>query len=270
MNRPRAKRRLGQHFLFDPSILDRIAAATLAGPGDTVLEIGPGPGGLTAQLVARGARVVAIERDPEMLEELAGRAPGAEVLLADALAVDWHAAAGKPAPGRWIVTGNIPYNITSPLIDRALSDPLPARVVFLVQAEVARRLAAGPGTADYGALTVGVQAVARVERLMGVPAGAFSPPPRVDSAVVRLTPLTPALVPPSARAGFRSFVQALFARRRKQLLGSLRQVTDRSTPEIQEALTAVGAAPTQRAETLSPLQLWRLAQQLVDVEKGAC
>lgn len=242
----------------------------MAGPGDTVLEIGPGPGGLTAQLLARGPKVVAIERDADMLEELARRAPAADVVLGDALDLEWHEVAGRPAAGHWIIAGNIPYNITSPLLDKALSAPLPARIVFLVQREVADRLAAEPGSRTYGALTVGVQAAARVERLARVPRGAFSPPPRVESAVVRLTPLERPVVPIRSRLLFRRFVVQLFGFRRKQLLGSLRQVTMRSADEIRTALTLAEARPEQRAETLSPQQFWQLARALVDGAEREC
>jgi 16S rRNA (adenine1518-N6/adenine1519-N6)-dimethyltransferase len=270
VSRPPAKHRLGQHFLFDPSILRRIADATLAGPDDTVLEIGPGPGGLTARLLERGARVVAIERDPDQVEELERRAPSAQVVLGDALELDWHEVAGAPAPARWIIAGNIPYNITSPLLDKALDAPVPARIVFLVQREVADRLAAEPGSRSYGALTVGVQSAARVERLFRIPRGAFTPPPKVESALVRLTPLSAPLVPPASRATFRRFVVALFGLRRKQLQGALRQVTSRDAEEIRGALHAANARPEQRAETLSPQQLWCLAEALVDGAEGAC
>ena len=270
MSRPPAKRRLGQHFLFDPSILRRIADATLAGPNDTVLEIGPGPGGLTAQLLERGARVVAIERDPDQLDELRSRAPSAHVVLGDALELDWYEVAGEPAPAQWIVAGNIPYNITSPLLDKALDGPVPARIVFLVQREVADRLAAEPGSRSYGALTVGVQSAALVQRLFRIPRGAFTPPPKVESALVRLTPLAEPLVPPASRATFRRFVVALFGLRRKQLQGALRQVTARGTDEIRRALHAVEARPEQRAETLSPQQLWHLAEALVDGAEEGC
>ena len=199
MSGSRPKRRLGQHFLFDPRLLARIADATLAGPDDTVLEIGPGPGGLTAALLARAGRVVAIEKDPDVLPGLRTLARDAVILEADALATDWHAAASHPDPAHFIIAGNIPYNITSPLIDKALEPPLPARIVFLVQKEVAERIASGPGSGEYGALSVGVQAVARVEKLFHVPAGAFRPPPKVDSAVIRLTPLEAPLVPEDRR-----------------------------------------------------------------------
>ncbi len=130
MTHPRAKRRLGQHFLSDPRILGRIADALEAGPGDTVLEIGPGPGGLTAALVERGGRVVAIEKDPDLVPALRARFPGATIVQGDALEEDWHALAGGP----FLAVGNIPYNITSPLVDKALQPPRPRRIVFLVYA----------------------------------------------------------------------------------------------------------------------------------------
>jgi 16S rRNA (adenine1518-N6/adenine1519-N6)-dimethyltransferase len=267
---PRAKRRLGQHFLSDPSILRRIAAATLAGPDDTVLEIGPGPGGLTEELLKLGCRIVAIERDADLLATLRTRAPGVDVVEGDALELDWHAVAGRPPAGRWIVTGNIPYNITTPLIDQALRPPQPARVVFLVQQEVAERLSAKPGTKAYGALSVGVQASAAVERLFTVPAGAFKPAPRVTSAVVRLTPLPYPVVPLAAQAVFRRFVVQLFGMRRKQLAGALRQIVPAGPDQIRAVLDSLQVRPEARAETLTPQQLWAVMQGLVDEANGEC
>jgi 16S rRNA (adenine1518-N6/adenine1519-N6)-dimethyltransferase len=182
---PRAKRRLGQHFLSDPRILQRIADALGPTVHDTVLEIGPGPGGLTTALAARAGRVVAIEKDADLVPDLRARFPGVTVVEGDALELDWHTLGGPGA----LVAGNIPYNITSPLIDKALAPPRPPRIVFLVQKEVADRVTARAGEGAYGALSIGVQAVARTERLFVVPAGAFHPRPKVDSAVLRLTPL---------------------------------------------------------------------------------
>jgi 16S rRNA (adenine1518-N6/adenine1519-N6)-dimethyltransferase len=144
---PRAKRRLGQHFLTDPRLLGRIADALGAGPGDTVLEIGPGLGGLTAALAARAARLVVIEKDAELVPALRERFPGVTVVEGDALELDWRGLAGGP----FLAAGNIPYNITSPLIDKALEPPRPERIVFLVQKEVAERVTAGAGAPAYGA-----------------------------------------------------------------------------------------------------------------------
>ena len=268
MRGSRPKRRLGQHFLYDPRLLARIADATLAGREDTVLEIGPGPGGLTSALVARAGRVVAIEKDPDVLPALRGRAPEAVILEADALDADWHAEAGHPEPPRFIVAGNIPYNITSPLIDKALVPPMPARIVFLVQTEVADRIASGPGSRAYGALSVGVQAVARVEKLFAVPAGAFQPPPRVDSAVIRLTPLEAPLIPPDRRDSFRRFVIALFGLRRKQLQRALREVTGQPGERVVALLDSMRIDPVARAETLTPRQFADLHARVTDIGDG--
>ena len=141
MSAPRAKRRLGQHFLSDGRILARIADALGAGPGDTVLEIGPGPGALTAALAERAGRVVAIEKDPDLVPALRARFPSVSIVEGDALEMDWHALTGGP----FLAAGNIPYNITSPLLDKALEPPRPGRIVFLVQKEVADRVTAPPG-----------------------------------------------------------------------------------------------------------------------------
>lgn len=263
----RAKHRLGQHFLSDPRILARIAAATEAAPGDTVLEIGPGPGGLTAALVATGARVVAIEKDTELVTPLRARFPEATIVEGDALDIDWHAAAA-PAD-RFIVAGNIPYNITSPLIDKALAAPLPIRIVFLVQKEVALRVSAPPGEGSYGALSVGVQAYATVERLFGVPAGAFAPSPKVDSAVLRLTPRANPLVPVAERERFRMLVVGLFGLRRKQLLRALREFTGWEADRCVAALDAALLRPSARGETVAPEEFALLYRKLVDGGWGA-
>ena len=249
--------RLGQHFLHDRNILARIAAATGAGPDDTVLEIGPGQGDLTVELLKAGARVVAIEKDRTLVEKL-GRwsaergTDRLEVVEGDALDLDWHAYVPRSAFAvpRWVVAGNIPYYITSPLIDKALTAPLPRCVVFLMQLEVADRLAAAPGGKTYGALSVGVQAVARVERLFRVPAGAFRPPPRVISAVVRLTPLAEPLVEPQEIAPLRRFVTACFGQRRKQLRNAVATAAG-VTPAVAAAgLEQLGLDPQDRPERL--------------------
>jgi 16S rRNA (adenine1518-N6/adenine1519-N6)-dimethyltransferase len=257
---PRAKRRLGQHFLSDPRLLARIADALEASHQDTVLEIGPGPGALTTALVQRAGHVVAIEKDRELIPDLRQRFPEVEIIQADALEVDWHAL----MPGSFLVTGNIPYNITSPLIDKALLPPRPGRVVFLVQKEVADRVTAAAGTSAYGALSVGVQVVAKAERLFTVPAGSFHPRPKVDSAVLRLTPLAEPLIGDSERASFRAMVVGLFGFRRKQMLRSVRELTGWDTDRGQKLLRAAGIAETVRAEVLSPETFVRLHRGLVD------
>lgn len=228
-------RRLGQHFLNDAGILNRIVDALDPVPGETVLEIGPGKGSLTAALLARGVTVIAIEKD----RDLAAALPRERltVIEGDALRVAW--------PRIPKVVGNIPYYITSPLIDKALTPPLPERVVFLVQAEVAERLAADPGSKVYGALSVGVQAVCRVEKLFTVAPGSFTPPPKVRSAVVRLTPRAQPLVGQEEIGAFRAFVTACFSQRRKQLKNA---VPGLSSSQLEE----LGIDPTLRPERLAP------------------
>jgi 16S rRNA (adenine1518-N6/adenine1519-N6)-dimethyltransferase len=235
--------RLGQHFLSDRGILARIVDALEPVPGETVLEIGPGAGTLTDELLARGLRVVAIEKDRRLAAQLAR--DNLEVITANALEVEW----GRFGADK--VVGNIPYYITSALIDKALTPPLPQRVVFLVQQEVADRLAAKPGGKVYGALSVGVQAQCRVEKVFNVKPGAFRPPPKVHSAVVRLTPLAEPLVRPEEVKAFRIFVTACFSKRRKQLKNAVPGLTEGD-------LEALGIDPTIRPERLPPEVFVRL------------
>jgi len=234
-------RRLGQHFLSDQKILGRIADALDAKPGETVLEIGPGRGALTNVLLDRGLKVIAIERDRRLAAAL--QQQDLTVIAGDALQVDW--------PRGVKIVGNIPYSITSPLIDKALTPPVPERVVFLVQAEVAERLAAKPGGRTYGALSVGVQAMCRVEKLFTVAPGAFRPPPKVRSALIRLTPLAQPLVMDIEVAPLRAFVTACFSKRRKQLKNVV--------PDID--LEAMGFDPTIRPERLPPEAFVRLLRR---------
>lgn len=257
----RPRKSLGQHFLSDPAILRRIVDALAPAPGDTVVEIGPGEGGFTRELLARGARVIAIEKDDWLAEKAkewrVGSGSLLDVVHADALDVDWAALAASstgptPHSPRFSVAGNIPYNITTPLIEKALTPPLPARIVFLVQLEVAQRVAAAPGSKTYGALSVGVQAACQVERLFTVKAGAFRPPPKVDSAVLRLTPRAAPLVRQEETAPFRRFVTACFSQRRKQLRNAVAAAAGWTPAQAVEALASLGIDPTARPETLSP------------------
>ncbi len=266
---PPSRKRLGQHFLSDPNILRRIVDALDPMPTDVVLEIGPGKGSLTEHLLPRVRRVIAIEKDRRLAAALgalgAGRGDNLVVVAGDALRLDWHhlvaESQGPPLHARRLsfkVIGNIPYNITSPLIEKALTPPLPERIVFLVQAEVADRVAAERGSKAYGALSVGVQAVCRVEKLFTVKPGAFHPPPKVDSAVLRLRPLAAPLVAPEDATRFRAFVSACFSRRRKQLRNVVMAVTGRSAEAVLEGLAALGLDPATRPETLPPASFVRL------------
>jgi 16S rRNA (adenine1518-N6/adenine1519-N6)-dimethyltransferase len=263
--------RLGQHFLTDSHILSRIVDALDPAPGDVVLEIGAGKGNLTAVLAPRVGRVIAIEKDRRLAAELGMRnaecgIENATIVLGDALKLDWHALldARTDIPHSELriphfkVAGNIPYAITSPLIEKALRPPLPDRIVFLVQAEVAERVAAAPGSRAYGALSVGVQAVSRVERLFTVPPGAFRPPPRVRSALLRLTPLAEPLVRPEEARAFRAFVTACFSRRRKQLRNVVMAATGKPADAVLAALRQLGLDAGARPETLEPAHFVRL------------
>jgi len=260
----RAKKRLGQHFLHHRAILERIANALGPVPGDLVLEIGPGQGAFTEVLVRMGARVSAIELDRELAPLVAQRVPGVRVITGDALALDWRAVAGAGPGEALLVTGNIPYQITSPLLAKALGPPLPRRIVFLVQEEVADRLSADAGSADYGALTVGVQVAARVEKLFRVPAGAFHPRPKVDSAVVRITPRETPLVPLPQAPVLRKLVVGLFGFRRKQLLRGMRELTGWTAERVAGVLEQAGLDPASRPETVAPQAFVRLLGALID------
>ena len=257
---PRAKRRLGQHFLADPRILARIADALEAGPADRVLEIGPGPGGLTGALLARAGQVIAIEKDRDLIPPLRERFPEVRLVEGDALDLDWHELVEPP----FLVAGNIPYNITSPLLDKALLPPRPTRIVFLVQKEVADRVTAAAGTPEYGALSIGIQLTARAERLFTVPAGAFHPRPKVDSAVLRLTPLSDPPVTDEERDSFRALVVCLFGFRRKQMRRALRELTGWDATRVSGVLASVAIAETARPEVVRPLDFVRLHRALVD------
>lgn len=250
-------RRLGQHFLTDRNILRRIVDALDPRPGETVIEVGPGRGSLTEVLLARGLQVVAIERDRALAEQLRFQVSGVrcQVVTGDVLQLDWHELHSRhltpDTRHRLKIIGNIPYAITSPLLEKALTPPLPERVVFLVQHEVAQRVAAAPGSKAYGALSVGVQAVCRVEKLFAVAPGAFRPPPKVRSALLRLIPRADPLVRPDEVAALRTFVTACFGRRRKQLRNAVPGAT-------RDALLALGFDPAARPETLAPADFVRL------------
>lgn len=261
MRPPPIRKSLGQHFLTDPRILARIADAVALAPTETVVEIGPGRGSLTDALLARAARVFAIEIDRklvELLREKYASEPRLTIVEADVLDVNL----GEVAGGAYALAGNVPYYITTPILFQALRQPRALRSVLLVQKEVAARMAAAPGAEDYGALSVNVQAVAEVELLFRIPAGAFNPPPKVDSAVVRVTPRAEPVVAPGNEEAFRIFVQAAFALRRKQMRRVVRTVAERSAAEAEASLAAAEIDPDVRPETLSAQQFYALGRAL--------
>jgi 16S rRNA (adenine1518-N6/adenine1519-N6)-dimethyltransferase len=251
--RPRPRKRFGQHFLADRGALARIADAVNATLGETVIEVGPGRGALTDELVARGFRIIAIEIDRDLIKGLKARYadnPAVRIVEGDVLTVDLAALAA----GEYRLVGNVPYYITTPIIFHALRAPRPLSAVYLVQREVAERLAAAPGSQAYGALSVNVQSVAQVELIGRVKAGAFHPPPKVESAIVRLVPLAHPVVQPDDEDALREFVIAAFGQRRKQITRVLRQIASLDAAMAESVLTEVSIEPTRRPETLTPAE----------------
>jgi len=256
------KKRFGQNFLVDVHAARTIAEAATSPAGGTVLEIGGGLGALTRPLLERAARVVTIERDrdlvPMLREELAEAiaAGRASVVEADALLVDWAAELSGPRPH--VIAGNLPYQITGALLERAttLVDRVD-RAVFMVQAEVAERLAAKPGSKAYGALSVFVQAAFEVRRLLTVRGGAFFPRPEVDSAVVVLEPWRPRRA--EETEAFREAVRSAFGARRKTLRNAWRGLYGWSRDELEAHAEAAQISLDARGETLSVDDFARIA-----------
>lgn len=254
---PPPRKRLGQHFLTDRRTLERIAEAVDPQPGETIIEIGPGRGALTDLLVARAERLVAIEVDRLLVPVLRARyaaSPHVQIVEGDVLELSLPALADGP----WALVGNVPYYITTPIIFQALQAPRPSRMVFLVQREVAERVAAPPGSDAYGALSVNVQALARPELVARVPAGAFHPRPKVDSAILRLTPRPDPVVTPEEEGGYSRLVQSAFGQRRKQMRRVVRALYGVGGEAAEAILAACGIDGTVRPETLSPEAFARL------------
>jgi 16S rRNA (adenine1518-N6/adenine1519-N6)-dimethyltransferase len=254
---PPVRKSLGQHFLSDVQVLQRIADAAQLTGHETVIEIGPGRGALTDLLAARAGRLIAIEYDRALAAKLVdryARQPNVEIIQADVLTVDF----GSLAKGPYRLIGNVPYYITTPIIFQALERPRPDVAVYLVQREVAERLVAPPGGKEYGALTVNVGAVARVEILFGVPASAFRPPPKVDSAVLRITPRADPVVPADTESEFREFVQAIFTMRRKQMQRIIRSLKNLDVDRAAAVLEVARIDPMARPETLDGAAFARL------------
>lgn len=249
------KRAFSQNFLVSRSAVEAIARATVTRPGETVIELGPGLGTLTGELLRTGARVIAVERDRDMIAVLRAEYPGAplEIVEGDAADVDLMALAGGE---KVALAGNLPYAITGGIL-RNLCERHQAisRAVVMIQKEVRDRLLAAPGTGEYGALTVFVQARFDVRSVVKVPAGAFHPPPKVDSAVVALVPRA---VPRAEETdAFREVVRASFAARRKTLRNALVQAFGAERSD--RALASAGIDGKRRGETLSVEEFAALA-----------
>jgi 16S rRNA (adenine1518-N6/adenine1519-N6)-dimethyltransferase len=248
---PRPKKRFGQHFLTDRHYLERIAGAIDAKPGESMVEIGPGTGALTAELARSIHPLHVIEIDRDLAAGLAARFPGAKVVVhqADALEFDFTQ---LPAPLR--VVGNLPYNVSTPILFRMAQ--VAARLhdcVFMLQKEVVDRMVASPGTPDYGRLSVMLQYRFAMALVLRVPPGAFTPPPKVDSALVRMQPLGASR--PRARDDerFAAIVAAAFSQRRKTLRNAVKAWV------AEEAFAKAGIDPRRRGETLGVAEFIALA-----------
>lgn len=261
---PRAKRALGQNFLIDQNVQRKIVAALDPQPDDEVLEIGPGVGALTRHLAGTVRRLVLVELDNDLAarlrEEFAGE-PSVEVINEDVLEVPLERISSDPA--RLKVIGNIPYNITTPILFGLLERrPRPQRIVLMVQREVADRILEPAGSKTYGALAVGVQAVADVGRVMNVSREAFRPVPDVMSSVVSIVPHDPPRLTSDDEASLRELTRAAFQQRRKQFQRILRDFYDLSVDGVAEVGQAAGMDLVQRPETFSPQKFIDLARVL--------
>ena len=248
------RKRFGQNFLADPHYVAQIVDAVDPQPGDNLVEIGPGLAALTDALIERAGRVSAIEIDRDLATRLRDRfAPDRLVLHeTDALAFDFATLGGDLR-----VVGNLPYNISSPLLFHLASYETRLRDIHvMLQREVVARMIAAPGTADYGRLSVMLQARFRVERLFTVPAGAFRPAPKVESAVARLVPLGRERPTIADERLFARIVAAAFGQRRKTLRNALSAIVD------EETLRAAGIDPGARGETLAVDDFLRLTRDV--------
>jgi len=266
----RPKHSFGQNFLCEERHAERIAALAAPSGGERVLEIGAGLGALTDKLLARGCSVVAIERDRDLLPILAGqfeadtKSGALRIVEADAKSADWSELFGDHP--RRVLAGNLPYQITGPLLRRTVSlASAIERAVYLVQKEVADRLVASPGTGEYGALSVFSQAAFTIERAFVIRPGSFYPVPRVDSAVVVLSPLGERISTETPQ--FRAVVKLAFATRRKTLRNAWRGLG--LGPALESIAEQAGVSLDARGETLGVAQFARVAQALVELSPEA-
>ena len=260
---PPPRKRFGQHFLHDTRVLDAIVHALGPLSDRTVVEIGPGRGALTDRLVERAGRVVAIELDRDLAAHLRTRyaaRSNVTIIEGDVLNTSLADVAGGP----FVLAGNVPYYITTPILFHALVRPRADVAVYLVQKEVAERMAAPPGDKIYGALSINVQSVAKVELVRHVPPSAFNPPPTVESAVVRLTPRSDPVIGEALETRYRRFVQAAFGLRRKQLIRVVRTITGLDAVAAEAVIVRCALRTDARPEVLSPADFARLVTALAD------
>ncbi len=263
---PPPRKRLGQHFLHDARALDAIVDALGPLDGRTVVEIGPGRGALTDRLAARAGRVVAVELDRDLVARLRAQyadRPHVTIVEADVLDVSLGALAGGP----YVLAGNVPYYITTPILFHALAHPRPEVAVYLVQREVAERMAAAPGSKVYGALSVNLQAFLDVAFVRDVGPRSFTPPPAVDSAIVKVVPRAEPAIDPAHEDVFRTFVIGAFGLRRKQMVRVVRTLRGIPPDAAEAVLRASAIDPMARPETLSPEAFARLVRALAAADQ---
>jgi 16S rRNA (adenine1518-N6/adenine1519-N6)-dimethyltransferase len=245
---------LGQHFLANGSVLQKIVRVIAPAKTDVIIEIGAGKGALTFALAEEAGHVTAIEKDPSLLPFLREKeGPRLTVLEADVLDADFREVLKRAGarPGETKLVGNLPYSISSPILFKALeSKALFARCVFLIQKEVAERVCARPRSKDYAPLSILVQNAFEARLEFKVSPGSFSPPPRVDSAVISLTKRAQPLYPVADEVGFRALLWAAFAHRRKFLVKNL-EMSGIARARVEEAYRLLGLAGNARAEELS-------------------
>ena len=256
------RRALGQHFLRDSGIARAIVDLVAPTANDLVVEIGPGEGALTAELVQRAGKVIALEVDPVLAARLRARLPGAEIIDADARTWDYRTPAAPPR-GRVLVVGNLPYSVGKPIL-MALVTARTAidTMALMLQREVAERVAAGPGSRVYGSLSVLTQLYCDVTLVLRVPPGAFRPPPKVESAVIRLDVLGKPRVAVADERRFHVVVRAAFAQRRKTLANALAAGLGRPADVLRAAAESAGIDPSRRAETLTISEFAELTARL--------
>jgi 16S rRNA (adenine1518-N6/adenine1519-N6)-dimethyltransferase len=261
---PRAKKSLGQNFLIDQNLQKKIVQSLHPEPTDEVLEIGPGPGALTRHLVPLVRRLILVELDDELARRLQSEFQhnsAVRVVNADILDVSLDDLSEDPAALK--VIGNIPYNITTPILFSLLERRIrPRTIVLMVQREVADRIAAPPGGRTYGALSVGVQSLARVERVLNVSRNAFRPVPDVESAVIRIEPFSPPPLSPEMELALRTLTRAAFGQRRKQFQRILRDAYSLTNEEITALEERTGFDLRQRPETFAPEHFVTLTREL--------
>jgi 16S rRNA (adenine1518-N6/adenine1519-N6)-dimethyltransferase len=259
------RKRFGQHFL-EPAWVDKVLKAINPSPEDVFLEIGPGAGALTLKLAPRVAQLTAVEIDRDLIAELKPRLPpNVSLIEGDILEVDLRSImAPRPSPyalGCTRVAGNLPFNVSSPILFRLLelqSQRLVKDATLMLQREVADRIVARPGSAEYGVLSVLVQWKASVTRLLILPPGAFRPPPAVTSALIRLT-FRPSEIEVRDRAAFERLVRSIFTQRRKTLSNALAGFAKETSLSAPEALKRARIDPTRRPQTLQLIEMARLA-----------